>query len=203
MAVETGRVAGGRRERNKAQKRGRILSAARRLLAEQGYARMTMAQVAEGADVAIGTVFQYAATKAELLMMVTADRWSQTIPAVIGAVGRDAEPVTVVCRLLEPLLEASRDEPENTMAIARELLFGAPGPHREAVVQLVADLEDAVAGVFRAAGAGERANAAARLVVSGGMLEVNRTRTGRASGDSVEARLTELIEVALRGARGG
>ena len=62
----------GRREQAKALKRGRILAAAQRRLASQGYEGMTMAQVAHDADVAIGTVFQYAATKPELLMMVAA-----------------------------------------------------------------------------------------------------------------------------------
>ena len=64
----------GRREAGKAAKRARILDAAERRLRTQGYDQMTMAEVANDADVAIGTVFSYAATKAELLMMVTAQR---------------------------------------------------------------------------------------------------------------------------------
>jgi len=69
------------------------------------------------------------------------------------------------------------------------------------VVAIVAALETAVEGVLRAAGATDDADAAARLIVSGGLLEVNRTRTGRASRASVEDRLTALITIALRGVR--
>ncbi|WP_347349070.1 helix-turn-helix domain-containing protein [Nigerium sp.] len=191
----------GRRERNKAAKRARILAAARRGLAEHGYDRMTMAQVARDADVAIGTVFQYAATKPELLMMVTADRWAASVPAAIRASESGGDPVAAIRSMLDPVLEESLADPETTMAIARELLFGGPGPHRDAVVAIVAALETAVAGVLRAAGATDDADAAARLIVSGGLLEVNRTRTGRASRASVEDRLTALITIALRGVR--
>ena len=60
----------GRRERSKLQKRARIFTAARTLFAEHGYAEVTTQQIAEHADVAAGTVFRYAATKAELLLMV-------------------------------------------------------------------------------------------------------------------------------------
>ena len=189
----------GRRERNKAEKRARILDAAQRLLATQGYERMTMAQVASEADVAIGTVFQYATTKPELLMMAAADRWSELITSVIGASVSSESAVDDIRRLLRPLLDSARADSGNAMAIARELLFGAPGPHRSAMIDLVADLESAVANVLVSSGRGTGASAAARLIVSGALLELNRTRTGRASESSIEARLDDLIEIVVRG----
>ena len=60
----------GRRERNKAEKRRRIAEAAAALFAAQGYARTTTQQIAAAADVADGTIFRYASTKPELLLMV-------------------------------------------------------------------------------------------------------------------------------------
>ena len=68
-------AAPGRRERAKADKRARILAAARALFEERGFERTSMSEVARAADVAQGTVFQYAATKAELLMMVAEALW--------------------------------------------------------------------------------------------------------------------------------
>ena len=65
----------GRRERAKAEKRARILAAARALFEERGFERTSMSEVARAADVAEGTVFQYAATKVELLMMVVDALW--------------------------------------------------------------------------------------------------------------------------------
>ena len=65
----------GRRERAKAEKRARILAAARALFEERGFERTSMSEVARAADVAEGTVFQYAATKTDLLMMVVDALW--------------------------------------------------------------------------------------------------------------------------------
>lgn len=193
------RVPGGRRERAKTLKRGRILAAARARLADQGYDGMTMAQVAEDADVAIGTVFQYAATKPELLMLVTADRWSRAIPALIENADPGGEAALGVLRLLSPLVDASRDEPEVTMAIARELLFGTDGPHRREVVALVRRLEEAIERLLSAHGAEGDVSAAARLIVSGGLIELNRTRTGLAGQTPVEARLRAMLDLVLAG----
>jgi AcrR family transcriptional regulator len=60
----------GRRERNKLEKRGRIVAAARRLFAEQGFAETTTQQIAESADIGTGTLFLYARSKEDLLVMV-------------------------------------------------------------------------------------------------------------------------------------
>lgn len=193
----------GRRERAKADKRARILAAAGARLTEHGYDKMTMAQVAEDADVAIGTVFQYAATKPELLMMVTADRWQDTIPTVIAQVGAEADPATVVNSLLRPLIDAAAEDPKLMATVARELLFGADGNHRLEVVALVNDLEQAIAASLARHGAAERSQAAARLIISGGLVELNRTRLGRAPADTVEQRLTAMVAITIAGALAG
>lgn len=199
MTTPTAAREPGRRERNKQEKRARILAAARARLAEHGYDRMTMADIARDADVAIGTVFQYAQTKAELLLMVTADEWAQTLPVAVRTAARAKRPTEAIRLLLDPVLGASRRDPDVTMAIARELLFGTRGPHHDEVVTVVAGLETAIADVLRAHGAGERAPAAARLIVAGGLLELNRTRMGYAEDATADARLAELIAIALDG----
>lgn len=193
----------GRRERAKADKRARILGAARELLRENGFERMTVVQVADRADVAVGTVFQYAASKAELLMMVVADEYADTIPAVLRArTGRQA-PAARIRQLLEPLATRALQDPDTSAAIARELLFGTEGPHRGEVIELVASLEREIARTLHEDAGAERAEAAARLIVAGAILELNRTRTARASRGTVERRLVELVDLAIAGATGG
>lgn len=189
----------GRREAGKAAKRARILDAAEKRLREQGYDDMTMAQVAHDADVAIGTVFSYAATKAELLMMVTAQRWAGTVPQVIGE-HADEDPMVAIRSLLQPVVDTSKLEPQTCAAIARELMFGTGGPHQRDVMALVAELEQAIAGIIRGENPGADGEAGARLVVSGGLIEVNRARTGRARHDDLEERIAEMIRVVLHGA---
>jgi len=58
-----------RREQNKAEKRGRIIAAARALFAHKGFEATTTLEIAEAAGVAAGTLFLYAKTKDDLLIL--------------------------------------------------------------------------------------------------------------------------------------
>src|SRR5205823_5438943 len=57
----------GLRERKKQQTRRLIADTARRLFAERGFERVTVADVAREADVSEGTVFNYFPTKEDLV----------------------------------------------------------------------------------------------------------------------------------------
>jgi AcrR family transcriptional regulator len=57
----------GLRERKKQQTRQHIAETARRLFSERGFERVTIAEVAEAADVAVQTVFNYFPTKEDLV----------------------------------------------------------------------------------------------------------------------------------------
>jgi AcrR family transcriptional regulator len=57
----------GRNERRKARTRSALLAAGQRLFGEQGFDATTVAEIAEDADVAIGSFYNYFATKDELL----------------------------------------------------------------------------------------------------------------------------------------
>ena len=59
-----------RRERAKADKRRRILDASRNLFAKFGFERTTVQQIADAADVAVGTLFLYVRDKSELLLLL-------------------------------------------------------------------------------------------------------------------------------------
>ncbi|KOG37919.1 TetR/AcrR family transcriptional regulator, partial [Streptomyces resistomycificus] len=60
----------GRRERNKQEKLDRIVAAASELFAEHGVVEVTTQQIADQADIGTGTLFLYAKTKGELLLLV-------------------------------------------------------------------------------------------------------------------------------------
>src|SRR5215203_4201039 len=57
----------GLRERKKEQTRRHIAENARRLFSERGFERVTIAEVAQAADVAVQTVFNYFPTKEDLV----------------------------------------------------------------------------------------------------------------------------------------
>ena len=60
----------GRRDRNMQDKHGRIFQAAAALFEAHGYAGVTTQAISERADVGAGTLFRYASSKDELLLMV-------------------------------------------------------------------------------------------------------------------------------------
>lgn len=148
----------GRRERAKAEKRARILAAARTLFEERGFERTSMSEVARAADVAEGTVFQYAATKVELLMMVVDALWgaherATTTPPLsafaapdgAGSAPAGGETAARIAELISPLVTAMRRWPELATWVAREILFGADMPHRRRVLDHVDRLEEQIA----------------------------------------------------------
>ncbi len=81
----------GRRERGKVDKRRRIMAAARAVFGEKGYDAATLREIAEHADVAIGTLFIYATNKRDLLMMIVNDQLDEIskTPQRAPVAGRD------------------------------------------------------------------------------------------------------------------
>lgn len=73
----------GRRERKKQEIEDRIRRAALELFREQGYSATTVEQIADRADVAKGTVFNYFPRK-ESLLMVLADELVASVHEVLG-----------------------------------------------------------------------------------------------------------------------
>lgn len=138
----------GRRERGKQDTLDRITAAARRLFADRGVGAVTTQQVADGADVAVGTLYLYAATKAELLIMVENEAFAAAVDqgraAAAEAAGRGA--VEEVTALVEPVVRCVRAQVENGRTYLVELAFGDPAePHRRQGLAHAADLEAAIA----------------------------------------------------------
>ena len=69
----------GRRERNKQNKLERITAAARELFAEHGVDEVTTQQIADKADIGAGTLFLYAKTKGELLLLVQNTHYAEAL----------------------------------------------------------------------------------------------------------------------------
>lgn len=200
----------GRREIAKAEKRARILAAARSLMGEKGYAQMSMSEVAARADVAAGTVFQYAATKAELLMMVTENIWADHVNDALDATPGPTQhsPAAVVDAImdsLDPIFDMAVHWPETTVWIAREILFGEDLPHRREVLVLVEKLEHHIArmlaGCRPAASDADAAHldVGARMIVTSGLAELNRARQGRAELHLVLERMREIVALVAAG----
>jgi AcrR family transcriptional regulator len=76
-------VSSSRRARGKAEKRRRILDAAIKLFSKNGYEQTTVQQIADEADIAVGTLFLYVRDKSDLLLQIFTER----LQAVLDASG--------------------------------------------------------------------------------------------------------------------
>ena len=81
----------GLRERKKEQTRRHIAETARRLFTERGFDQVTIAEVAQAADVAVQTVFNYFPTKEDLVYWrLSTSRTSCSPPSASASPGRSA-----------------------------------------------------------------------------------------------------------------
>ncbi len=92
----------GARERNKAERRRRVLEAARAVFRERGYDAATTREIATRAGVAVGTVFVYAHDKRDLLMMIVNDDLEAVTEASFAAIRDDVPFIDTLIALFEP-----------------------------------------------------------------------------------------------------
>lgn len=154
IAAQSGRTTGrgGRRQRNMQDKRDRIFTAASELFSEHGFEAVTTQQISDRADIAAGTLFRYAATKGDLLLMVYNQKLRGAIEAGQKAAAFCDDPADAVFAMTAPIVHAAGGDAENTVVYQRELLFGPPSVgYRADGLALVRELEDGIAKRLSAA----------------------------------------------------
>ncbi|MBC9004895.1 TetR/AcrR family transcriptional regulator [Micromonospora aurantiaca (nom. illeg.)] len=127
-------------------KRDRIFRAAAELFDERGFAAVTTQEISERADVAAGTLFRYASSKSELLLMVYNEEFGRAITSGLERAAGEEDVIDAIVGLVTPVVERARERSENSIAYQRELLFGSPTERfRSEGLALVARLESAIA----------------------------------------------------------
>lgn len=135
-----------RRQQSMRFKRERIFSVAAELFAERGYAAVTTQEVSRRAGIAEGTLFRYAASKGELLLMVYNARLQGSIHEGVERAADIADVAEAVFETVRPLVERAALDPENATAYQRELLFGASAERfRGDGLEMIRQLEHNVA----------------------------------------------------------
>ena len=139
----------GRRERNKQAKLERITRAASDLFSRHGVDEVTTQQIAEAADVGAGTLFLYARTKGELLLLAQNANYARSLDEGIRASQSAATAVEAIVAVLTPIVHCNREQVENGRTYLREMAFGdATEPHHAEALAIVARTEEAVAGII-------------------------------------------------------
>ncbi len=140
----------GRRERNKQNKLDRITAAAGELFAEHGVDEVTTQQIADKADIGTGTLFLYAKTKGELLLLVQNSSYVDALAKGRAAAEGIPDALDAVMAIVRPVVECNRTQIDNGRTYLREIVFGDPEEthHRDALA-LTVQTEEAIATVLQ------------------------------------------------------
>lgn len=110
------------RVENREDKARRIREAAAQLFVEKGFDGTSVAEVAERAGIAKGTVFLYAASKVDLLALVMEDRLHQTTAAALAGLG-DGPLHLELARVFSGYFALYEPQPALARLFVRELAF--------------------------------------------------------------------------------
>jgi len=191
----------GRRERNKQDKLDRITAAARELFSEHGVDDVTTQQIADKADIGTGTLFLYAKTKAELLLLVQNSSYTDAL--VTGKTAAEAVPdvFEAVMAIVRPVVECNRKQIDNGRTYLREIVFGDPEePHHRDALALTVQTEEAIADVLRRDQRIEPRDAAtlAHMVSAIMFLSMAATINIASSVDEILSEISEQVAVLLQ-----
>lgn len=120
-----------------------ILTAAARVLAEQGAHRFTTARVAERAGVSVGSLYQYFPNKASILFRLQTDEWRQNVELLCGLLeDRSKPPFERMRNLVRAFVRSEREEAQMRVALADAAPY-----YRDA--ELADDPRERATGVMR------------------------------------------------------
>ena len=139
----------GRRERNKQAKLERITAAASELFAAHGVDEVTTQQIADKADIGTGTLFLYAKTKGELLLLVQNAQYAAALEEGRAAAETIPDVLDAVMSIVRPVVQCNRAKIENGRTYLREMVFGDPEEPHHGEALIAAQTQEAITAVLR------------------------------------------------------
>jgi len=190
----------GRRERNKLDKLQRITAAAAELFADRGVDDVTTQEIADRADIGTGTLFLYAKTKGELLLLVQNSAYAAALEQgrVDAATGSDV--LHRVLGVVRPVVECNRTQIDNGRTYLREIVFGDPGePQHRAALDLTEQTEQLIADVIAESGRvpAETARSLAHVVSAIMLLSMAATVNAGKTVEEIVEEITQQIRAIL------
>lgn len=134
-----------RRERAKADKMRRILAAGAKLFSQKGFDGTTVQEIADEADIAVGTLFLYVSDKSEILLLLFHNSIEQQFKKAVRSLNSRKKFIPAVKRFLTDLIAPHEQNQELSRAFWREFLF-----HKGKVRMQLDTLSGAIIGVLQA-----------------------------------------------------
>ena len=147
---------------NQAARRGRVLDAAMELAAEGGYDAVQMRDVAARAQVALGTIYRYFASKDHLLAAGQVEMWRAQAERLHARPPQGPTPSDRVVAVLDRSMRGALTEPKRTAALVTACASPDPAV-RECQAEMMAIMDTVLQDVMIDVEAGRREAVAVTL----------------------------------------
>jgi AcrR family transcriptional regulator len=145
------KAAPGRREQNKQDKRGRITAAARALFTHKGFDATTTQEIADAAGVGSGTIFTYAKTKEDLLILVFHDEMMEIVGRASALTACHTSLLDQCIAFFEVMVVYHERDIPLGRALFRQLGYVSSADQRDLVSQLMTSVLGGLARLVEAA----------------------------------------------------
>ena len=141
----------GLRELNKVEKRQRIRAAARDLFSKLGYDSATLRQIAHRAHVGLGTLFNYAQDKRDLIFLIFNEELEAMTNEALAAAQSHQSLIDQLMAIFQHHYRYFGKDPAMSRILLRELIFYSEGKHASAFQQIRARLLSGIEMFVRSA----------------------------------------------------
>lgn len=141
----------GLREQRKIEKRQSIQSAVRVLFSKHGYETATLRQIAKRANVGLGTLFNYAQDKRDLVFLVFNEELSAGLDGALKAARSQKRLLEQLMGLCRPHYEFFAKTPELSRILLKSMTFYSEGKQAAEYVQIRSRLLSGIEEMVRAA----------------------------------------------------
>ena len=139
----------GAREKKKTATRERIRAAASDLFARRGYAAATMRQIAKRAHVGLGTLFNYAEDKRDLVFLIFNEELNATTDVALASPRTHDSPLDQLMAVFRAHYQWLAAQPELARILLQELTFYSSGKQAATFHSIRKRLIDGIEALIR------------------------------------------------------
>lgn len=126
----------GLRERKKRLRLQRIISVSRRLFVNKGFHETTIQDIAEEADIGLGTLYLYAGSKEDLLVLVFRENLLQMTESAFNTIDADAPILEQLMSFFQVHIDYHKEDMLLSCTVLKELSFPI-NPQRKHDIELI------------------------------------------------------------------
>jgi len=141
----------GRRERQRQKTLAKIIRAARTLFARKGFEATTTQEIAEKADIGTGTLFNYAKSKEDLLLLVFHEEMDIVVAEAFATMPKKASLLDQLLHVFESFIAYHQRDVEVAHALIRQLSSVNSPETRDQIIVFMRGLLRRIFGLIREA----------------------------------------------------